>query len=94
MQENDINDPTIGSRLDVDRFPAHDYANSHLSTLISSIYDRSTYDLRSLLSPRWYNDSLVNARLRNLPFFFLFFFFFQQSPYREITNPIPSNRIT
>lgn len=51
MQENDINDPTIGSRLDVDRLPAHGYANFRVSTLISAIYDRPVYDLRSLLSP-------------------------------------------
>lgn len=36
---------------------ANGYANFYVSTLISSIYDRSTYDLRLLLSPTWYTDS-------------------------------------
>lgn len=57
MQENDINDLTIGSWLDASRLPAHGYANFHVSTLISAIYDRPVYDLRSLLSLGRYTDS-------------------------------------
>lgn len=34
MEENDINDLTIGSRLDVDRLPAHGYANSRINVNI------------------------------------------------------------